>query len=257
LRAWRANRRTSLGHAVGWAAAAWIAWGAALVFGAPDKLGWEPARYVALCATGAAGVAVLGARRPHVTAWDLVILGLLAVMLLPLAENLFLGTPPVGGMRLFFLGATLGVSIINYVPTRVDWVALVLGGVLAVECLALFSDTLAPGRDVLAILHLGLLLMPWLALVAWSRSGNGASSFDLLWRDFRDRYGVFWAQRVREQYNRSAAHAGLPGFLSWHRWKAGEKEPPVTEAQMLAMYALLKALLGRFLGEPCGRSGEE
>src|SRR5262249_16237826 len=98
----------------------------------------------------------------------------------------------------------------------------------------LFTDPSALSADILPSLHCGLLLTPWLALVAWTRSRKDTSSFDGLWRDFRDRYGVFWAQRVREQYNRSAAHAGLPGFLSWYGWRAGDKEPPATEDQMHA-----------------------
>ena len=44
--------------------------------------------YTALSLTGCAGVAVLGARRPGVGPWNFVLLGLLAVMLLPLAEGL-------------------------------------------------------------------------------------------------------------------------------------------------------------------------
>src|SRR5882724_5107505 len=78
-RAWRANRGTALGHAVGWAAAAW----AAFLFGGNGALG----RYVALSLTGCAGVAVLGARRPHVGAWDFVVGSLLAVLLLPVAQG--------------------------------------------------------------------------------------------------------------------------------------------------------------------------
>src|SRR5438270_9010588 len=116
-RAWQANRRTSLAHAVFWASAAWTGWGVALVFGRPQKLGLGPWRYLALCLTGAAGVAVLGARRPQVAAWNFVLVSLLAVMLLPLGENLFLGTPSLDGPRLVFLGATLAVGILNYVPT--------------------------------------------------------------------------------------------------------------------------------------------
>ena len=86
-RAWLANRRSSLAHALAWAALAWLAWlGVALAeawgLGVPVA-----ARYVALCLTGCAGVAVLGARRPGVVAWNFVVLGLLVVLLLPLAEG--------------------------------------------------------------------------------------------------------------------------------------------------------------------------
>src|SRR5262249_5208603 len=85
---WRANRQTSLSHAVAWGIAAWLAWVGVFLAddlgnGAPTHTG----RYVALCFTSAAGVAVLGARRPGVGAWNFVVAGLLAVLLLPIAEG--------------------------------------------------------------------------------------------------------------------------------------------------------------------------
>src|SRR5437868_1505128 len=74
----RANRGTSLAYAVGWAWLAWMAWGLALFAGGPA------AGHLALGLTGCAGVAVLGARRPGAGAWNFVVVGLLAVVLLPL-----------------------------------------------------------------------------------------------------------------------------------------------------------------------------
>src|SRR5687767_287481 len=86
LKAWRANRNTTLVHSLCWAAAAWVAWGAALVWG-DESPGEDPLRLLALFLTGAAGAAVFGARRPIVGAWNFVVLGLLCVLLLPLAET--------------------------------------------------------------------------------------------------------------------------------------------------------------------------
>ncbi len=102
-RAWRANRHTSLTHAVCWATTAWLAWGQALANGPAAPSGLDFWRYLALCLTGAAGVAVLGARRPHVGAWNVVVVGLLAVFLLPLAEQYFLGSAPANALRVFFV----------------------------------------------------------------------------------------------------------------------------------------------------------
>src|SRR5205823_5456310 len=116
-RAWRANRRTSLVYAVWWAGAAWLSWGAALVFGTPHELGLDPWRYLALCLTGGAGVAVLGARRPQAGAWNFVVLALVAVMVVPLAEHFFLGTPSLDPPRIYFVLVTLAIGILNYVPT--------------------------------------------------------------------------------------------------------------------------------------------
>ena len=78
---------------------AWLVWSTAL---------WHPTvswRYTALCLTGCAGVAVLGARRPGVAAWHFVPLGLLAVLLMPLAEGW--GHLQLSPVRAGFLGATL------------------------------------------------------------------------------------------------------------------------------------------------------
>src|SRR5207248_7519218 len=88
-RAWKANRGTTLLHALAWSWVAWLAWAAAAaadVLTSPDIA--DLCRYVALSFTACAGVAVLGARRPGVAAWNFVVAGLLAIMLLPLAENL-------------------------------------------------------------------------------------------------------------------------------------------------------------------------
>src|SRR5438105_15538460 len=87
-RAWVANRHSSLAHALAWAGAAWVAWGMALVLAADPGPGLWVARYLALCLPGCAGVAVLGARQPGVRAWNFVVLGLLAGLVLPLAESL-------------------------------------------------------------------------------------------------------------------------------------------------------------------------
>ena len=79
---------------------------------------WSRVRYCALCMTGCAGIAVLGARRPHVFAWNFVVLGLFAVMVLPLIETQIIGTHPVDTLRILFMGGTIAVGILNYLPTR-------------------------------------------------------------------------------------------------------------------------------------------
>src|SRR5580704_7733960 len=79
------NRRASLIHALAWGIAAWIAW----LVSAVD--GTILARYLALCITACAGVAVLGARRPGAAAWNAVVAGLLAVLLIAPAQGLMAG----------------------------------------------------------------------------------------------------------------------------------------------------------------------
>jgi hypothetical protein len=244
--AWRANRRTTLVHAVQWGMVAWAAWGAALaaaVWGGPAEL---MVRYLALSLTGCAGVAVLGARRPGVAAWNFVVVGLLAVLLMPLAEGLAHLSPP----RLLFLGATLAVGLLNYLPTRFAPAVLLLGVGCATEFLTLIVEgaetgvlagAARAGRFLLAV-------SPWVALARAYAGRRPRSEFDRTWLGFRDRFGLLWGQRLREQFNRAAAHAGWPVQLGWRglrRARDAEKAALSVEEQK-EMVATLRALLKRF-----------
>src|SRR5262249_47999927 len=84
-RAWWANRDTALSHAMVWFTLAWLAW----IWNA--AIGDLSARYLSLCLTACAGVAVLGARRPGVVAWNVVVVGLLAVLVIPLGQDYLAG----------------------------------------------------------------------------------------------------------------------------------------------------------------------
>jgi len=243
--AWWAHRRTSLAHAIVWAIVAWVAWGWLFVIEEPPLSGMDPARYIALCLTGAAGIAVLGARRPQVIAWHFVVIGLIAVLVLPLVEGGFIGTEPADPIRMLSLGGTLAVGLINYLPTRCSAAFIVLGLALAEEMLTLVDRTL-PLVDV-QLADIVVLLTPWIALVSWVAMRRRVSEFDRLWRDFRDSWGYFWAQRVRDQFNRAAANAGWPVHLAWqglHRTDRGAAIGPAEQEEMLEV---LRAALGRFL----------
>lgn len=234
-KAWRANRGTALEHAVWWSIGAWFGWLAAFVFGGDDLLG----PYVALSLTGCAGVAVLGARRPHVAAWDFVVVSLLAVLLLPVAQGW--GKPVLSPPYLVFLGATLAFGWLDYLPTRLLPAVGLFGAGCGVEfarlCGAKMEDTL------LGVSRLAIGLTPWVgwACFAWPRGEMNA--VDREWLSFRDRFGVVWGQRSREQFNRAVANAGWPVVLSWHGLDqtSNEPAPPVED-----LLATLRAVLKRF-----------
>src|SRR5262249_18169571 len=148
--------------------------------------------YVALCLSGCAGIAVLGARRPGAGPWNFVLIGLLAVLLLPIAESLLTGREPqLGGVRLLFLSATLAVGILTHRPTGLALAALLLAAADAAEIVPLVCDREGPGWSLL-VGHLSLALCPWVAFaqIIWPRPV--ASEFDRLWLDFRDRFGLVW-----------------------------------------------------------------
>lgn len=229
VRAWRGARGSTLRHPLMWAAVAWGAWCLAAFLDWPR--GW---RYLALCATACAGVAVLGARRPGAGAWHFVVAGLLAALCRPFLEGM--GDLRLESPHLVFLGAALAVALGNYAPTRQAPAALLLGAWCALEVAGLAGVTL-PGADAAPLL---LALAPW---VAWWRAaspGGGQSEINRAWRAFRDRFGFVWAQRVREQFNRAAANAGLTAELGWGGVRSAEGESPERPL------ALLAATLRRF-----------
>ncbi len=253
-RAWLGNRRTTLLHAIHWGLAAWLAWVAVVALGpAVPVQPWSVPRYLALCLTGCAGVAVLGARRPVAGAWNFVVCGLLATMLLPLIEGAVIGAESMTVLRVLFLALTLAVGVLNYLPTRLWAAALLLAAGCAWEVVVLADpgalrwrrpDGFEPGWLCLAA-------APWAGYLNWRRAPP-CSSFDRLWWEFRNRYGLVWGQRVREQFNRAAVHAGWPVQLHWYgllRFAAGE---PLDEEQQLELYRTLQALLKRF-----GSDGED
>lgn len=240
-----ANRRTALAHALVWALAAWAIWTATAVVVTADSPQLHPLRYVALCLTGCAGVAVFGARRPHVLAWNFVVVALLAVMLLPLAETHFLGTQSAEGLRTFFLGATIAVSCINYLPTRLAPAALALFVVCEMELLFPRVLSLNEQFDWWIFLDALLAFLPWLAWVC-SRKREAGSAFNRLWLNFRDRWGALWALRAREQFNLAAQNAGWPVTLGWWGLASaqGARQFPEDERKYLVT---LEGVLQRFM----------
>lgn len=253
--AWRHLEGTSLRHALLWGAAAYGSWGAVGVF--QDSLTGEEAatlRRIALCLGCAPGVAVLGARRPHVGAWNFVVLGLLGVLLLPLLEDLFLGVRSHGELRTFFVGAILAVTVLNYLPTTRGCAALAAGVGWAGQFLTLVDPAgIGTLRPVFAgtIFDLLLLAVPWLA---WGGAmfPRGGTEFDRVWRGFRNAFGLVWGHRVREQFNAAARNAGWPVVLTW---KGLEKNADRGTPDDAITTSTLRALLKRFAAperEPAG-----
>jgi hypothetical protein len=249
-RAWRVNRRTSLLHAINWTICAWAVWCWALGITAwsSEDAGFL-ARYLALCLTGCAGVAVLGARRPIVGPWNFVVLSLLAVLLLPIAQSVLLGGPlQLGVPPTLFLAGTLAVAVLNYLPTCLAPAALLLAAAGAGELLSLAGPETgaSPPEVIHSVSRLLLAFVPWVAFAQWRRRTAARAEFDRLWLNFRDRFGFIWGQRLRDQFNRAAANAGWPAHLRWRglRLLAGASLPDA-ETQA-AIVAALRALLRRF-----------
>ncbi|HTU19508.1 MAG TPA: hypothetical protein VMG10_15715 [Gemmataceae bacterium] len=240
VKALRANRTTTLRQPLLWTLLAWsawvgVAWGHVMRVG----VGAQLATYAALCLTGCAGIAVLGARRPGVSAWNFVVVGLLAVLFLPILNGM-------GELRLelaqeLFLAVTLAVPLLNYLPTR-----LASGAILAAAGCAWELVQLMGWVSVARTPWLGLLLLavaPWAAWAGVASRRSTATAFDQLWLAYRDRFGFVWGQRMREQFNRAAHHAGWPVVLRWGELHSTADQLSPDPEQLLAT---LRAVLKRF-----------
>lgn len=236
VHAWRGAAGTTLRHALVWAGLALAVWVAAM--GGSRRLPEAaPAlRYLALVLTGCAGVSVLGSRRPGAAAWHFVTLGLMLVLLMPVAEGW--GHIQLSPPRILFVAGTLAVAFLNYLPTRLGMGAVLMAGGCAVELIDLTAGPLRPG--VLMAGRMLLAVGPWAAWLAVWRAPPTGSEFDRIWRTFRDRFGGLWALRLRDQFNRAAANAGWTATLSWRGLHPAHppEEGPAT--------AMLRAILKRF-----------
>jgi hypothetical protein len=256
-KAWQANRPTALFPSIHWLIAAWVGWAwsmLALARASPDI---AAVRYVALSLSCAAAVAVLGARRPGLYAWNFVVAALLLVTLLPVAETLIHRHFRLDMVRAFFVSGLIAVAILNYLPTRLGWSAIFfgLGAFLEVGSL-LEIKAGASGPMALSGAFL-LALSPWVGLITLSSLPAPAAAFDQTWFDFRDRFGMMWGQRLREQFNRAVMNAGWPVILYWNglRVMAGEHLPSREEQEEILK--TLKALMKRFMGtEPPAPGGD-
>jgi hypothetical protein len=218
-----ANRRTSLRDATLWALLAWLTWSGPLGCEAsPDLI------FIALAATGGAGVAVLGARRPHVFAWNFVILGLVSVLVLPLVENWVIGAKSLDALRLAFLAATLAVGIGNYVATRFALPAIAALLVVAGWFAILLDPSSAEREPFFLTLRIATAVVPWMTLVTPRRPAG--DDLGNAWRAFRDRLGFVWGERTREQFNRAAENAGLPLRLGWFSVRGTGSNAEITQA---------------------------
>jgi len=169
------------------------------------------------------------------------------------------GTLQFNVFRLACLAGPLVVGVLNYLPTRLAPAALALLIGCALELAALITSA-RTGQERPLVLEAGwmaVVFTPWVAYSCLRRGDAGASEFDRLWLDFRNHFGFVWGQRVREQFNRSAANAGWPVVLRWQglRLLPGTVRPE--SAAQIAMLATLRALLKRFGAEEEKHSGDE
>jgi hypothetical protein len=179
--------------------------------------------YLAVVALLAALISVLNARTPGGRVWAGLMVILLVVFTIPWLEepgrmHRAGGTPylQLDPPWTLFYALLVVVGVTNYLPTRYGGAAACLGLLFAVEYLGLTRTdwTLERRATVWEWVSWTLALSVRIAHRN-ARQPGAEGRFEAVWIWFRDHWGVVWALRVSERFNREAALAGWPLRLRW------------------------------------------
>jgi hypothetical protein len=248
--------QTTLVGAWWWTLAALIGWAGVELWASFSRTGGgllPLLRFAAIAISFCPAIAVIGAKRPQHTAWNLVVLSLWMIAALPAAEAFFLQRGvgiKIGDVRSMFLWGLILVGPTCYLLTRYWLAALLLfaGQIIALGPHLVFIRRIMVSRPELV----GLLLGAAALVVAWAVSrryalGNG---YDKAWLDFRDTFGLFWALRVQERMNAAANEFNGDVKLGWHGFRRASDSTPLHEIDTSiepALRSTFKGLLRRFV----------
>ena len=227
--AWRAASGTALRPALLWVALAitfstvaqLVALTEPLASGRPMA---GRVTYLFVLSILAALISVLNARTPGERVWAGLMILLVVVFMIPWLEEAGRMRRPQGVMLVhldspwtIFYALLVVVGVTNYLPTRYGMAAACLGLALILEYVGLTrADWPAARRAVVwEWVAWAFALSVWVARRSTDRA-PAAPGFDGLWFWFRDHWGVVWALRNQDRFNRTAELAGWPVRLSWY-----------------------------------------
>lgn len=172
----------------------------------------------------AAFVSVLNARVPGSRVWAGLMALLVLIFLIPSLESSLrmrrgqeLAQLRLDSPWTLFYGFLVVVGVTNYLPTRFALAAVGFAVTFFLEYLGLSRLDWRPDHRAI--------LWSWVAWTAvlsvwtarWRANHGPAASvpFERLWFWFRDAWGVVWALRIQERFNRNAELKGWRVRLSW------------------------------------------
>jgi len=256
LQARPAVRFTNLTAAWVWAviaAASWSIASAASFFLTPVDSILGQLWYLAAVLTLCPWISVLGARHPTVRVWNwFVIAPLIAVLLWPVAlswapvgSQLVLSTPQLVGF-----GLVLVMGMGNYVGTRFTILA----------CLTLLSEliliaSLDPRSSSdqstwFRAMAATILVCGVMMATRFTVSTGDGGGWNGLWRDFRDAFGIVWANRIAARVNAEAVKGNWTVRLHSDRFVSATPGTPVSLTRDAGQIDhTMRWLLRRFVDE--------
>jgi hypothetical protein len=228
LRARRAAQGTALSSAVNWGIAtfALAIFSQAIAIYEATSTGrpWSGhLTYLTTLALFATLISVLNARTPGGGAWAILMALLMLVFLIPWLEGPgFARGGALSRLRLdapwtLFYGLLVLAGVTNYLPTRYGPAAFVLAIGFGVEYFAITH----PGRSTTeralcwSAMPFCLACSAMLAQACARKPVSPSSRLEAVWLWFRDHWGVVWALRVLERFNRTSETLGWPIRLAW------------------------------------------
>jgi hypothetical protein len=259
--AWRFARGTALRPPLVWVVLAlglsvtaqWVALDEPITGGRPIA---GVLTYFSVLTMLAALLSVLNARTPGGRIWAGLMVLLVVVFLIPWLETpgrlrraQALAPPSLESPWTLFYGILVLIGVTNYLPTRYGAAAAWLGLGFLLEYLGLTRGEWSAERRSLLWISVSwtFALSLWTARWSAERAPMARVRFDQLWFWFRDHWGVVWALRIQERFNRSAELGQWPILLTWFGLipvRSLEPNAPLTPP--VEAEATLRALIRRF-----------
>lgn len=271
LDAWRGASGTALRPTVSWLLGGWTTTALAQMVAiaepvATGRPGTGHLTYLASLGALAAAVSILNARRPGEGAWALLTALLVLVFLIPWLEGIGLARGPSPRTRLrleapwsIFYALLAATAVINHLPTRHGLAALALGLGWLVVFRGLRGATPSRMADAWGLWGLAVAAALAIRPPRRSRPAPPAPSPERLWRWFTDRWGLVWALRVQERFNRTAEALAWPIRLTRRGVVPAAHEADIPPAALPTLVSLLSRFASRERleaeavgGSPCG-----
>lgn len=213
----------------------------------------EPIRFITAVSAFCPMMALLGAKRPQDKAWQWIVGSLWGLLALPALETIAFRP----GQTLYIAPAWAWLMIIllaieasNHLPTRY-WPS----AILTLSGQVLLVGPYLPGQwftlaDWQMPVGLGCLVVA-LGLVSFGFPRRSATqqSIDLMWIDFRDRFGAAWGLRILQRLQETARMCKWDVNATWQGFETAAGSKPLSPEATAQVEQALASLLWRFVSK--------